>query len=89
MTFSSNKVFTLSLGGWGPCPVILSRLFRQGDARGGGRVTEEGHELHQSQGQVPHCLRHQRRTPFCHPFRPPAVLSACDSFQTTDDHPQE
>ena len=49
----------------------------------GGSLVEEGHELHQSQGQVPHCLQQQRRTPFCHPFRPPAVLSACDSFQTT------
>ena len=49
----------------------------------GGSQSEEGHELQQSQGQVPHCLQYQRRTPFCHPFRPPAVLSVCGSLQDT------
>ena len=83
MTFSSNKLKSSHC-------VRVGRKFPGSSDRGmleevGGSPSEEGHELHQSQGQVPHCLRHQRRTPFCHPFRPPAVLSACDSFQTTQE----
>ena len=81
MTFSSNKLKSSHC-------IRVGRKFPGSSDRGmleevGGSPSEEGHELHQSQGQVPHCLWHQRTTPFCHPFRPPAVLSACDSFQTT------